>query len=42
MTGPVAGLPVNVLQATLTMNETHIVWSVADGRIYRPNLQELK
>ncbi|SPO65724.1 protein of unknown function [Pseudomonas sp. JV241A] len=24
------------------MNETHIVWNVADGRMSRPNLQELK
>ena len=27
---------------SLYMNETHIVWNVADGRMSRPNLQELK
>lgn len=30
------GRPDSILQASFYMNETHVVWNVADGRILRP------
>ena len=42
MTREPCGRPVIVPQAFSHMNETHVDWDVADGRILRPYQQELK